>query len=141
MTSLTDCLCITHVYALLKPSSDEKTFEKHQKTQKIIKKSVSVALENPLNIVPDLRELLRTKKNSRGHPCQVAVVISPSSDVAEKKTGYLGVAPESVLSRKNILKTIRKVFPTENPMTKKNRFRKISELSFWMDSLANQQHF
>ena len=55
-----------------------------------------------------------------GHPCQAPVGISPSSDVAEKKTGYLGVATDSVLSRKQSFKMIGSVFPAGNSITNKN---------------------
>ena len=46
--------------------------------------------------------------------------ISPSSDVVEKKTGYLGLAPVSVLSRKLSFMMIGEVFRAENSITRKN---------------------
>ena len=47
--------------------------------------------------------------------------ISPSSDVVEKKTGYLGLAPVSVLSRKLSFMMIGEVFRAENSIPRKNR--------------------
>ena len=47
--------------------------------------------------------------------------ISPSSDVVEKKTGYLGLAPVSVLSRKLSFMMIGEVFRAENSITRKNQ--------------------
>ena len=45
--------------------------------------------------------------------------ISPSSDVVEKKTGYLGLAPVSVLSRKLSFMMIGEVFRAENSIPRK----------------------
>ena len=57
--------------------------------------------------------------------------ISPSSDVVEKKTGYLGLAPVSVLSRKLSFMMIGEVFRAENSIPRKNP----NPETFGMDSL------
>ena len=77
-----------------KATKNRSSVEKTRKNTKNHQKSVPGILQNLPNS-PGFWELQKNyKKQLKGHPCQAPVGISPSSDVAEKKPGYLGVATD-----------------------------------------------